>query len=94
MDLSWQQQVDRFCRQYFQLETHLDYPDANCLQLAQVQDEIYSRMFSRDQAEVGIGPPDRYRVKTLKDLVHRIESAIDDWEKHVCLFAIHICFMS
>ncbi|KAG6041465.1 hypothetical protein E4U41_004199 [Claviceps citrina] len=80
MALSWKQQVDRFCHQYFQLESHLDYPDANCLRLEQVQDEIYRRMFCKDSSEGG--PPDRYRVKTLKYLVHRIESAIDDWERY------------
>ncbi|KAG5983861.1 hypothetical protein E4U55_006924 [Claviceps digitariae] len=80
MNLSWKQSVDRFCHQYFQLESHLDFPDANYLRLEQVQDEIYGRMFSRESSEVG--PPDRYRIRTLKDLVSHIESAIDDWEKY------------
>ncbi|KAG5926105.1 hypothetical protein E4U42_003649 [Claviceps africana] len=80
MDLSWRHSVDRFCHQYFQLESHLDFPEANHLRLGQVQDEIYGRMFSGESLEVG--PPDRYRVKTLKDLVRQIESAIDDWDKY------------
>ncbi|KAG5943556.1 hypothetical protein E4U59_000267 [Claviceps monticola] len=80
MDLSQMQSVDRFCHQYFQLESHLDFPDATCLRLEQVQDEIYGRMFSRKSLE--FGPPVRYRVKTLKELSHRIESAIDDWEEY------------
>lgn len=88
MDLSRMQSVDRFCHQYFQLESHLDFPDATCLRLEQVQNEIYDRMFSRKSLE--FGPPVRYRVKTLKELSHRIESAIDDWEEHVrdvpCMF--------
>ncbi|KAG6300770.1 hypothetical protein E4U09_006304 [Claviceps aff. purpurea] len=80
MNLSRMQSVDRFCHQYFQLESHLDFPDATCLRLEQVQNELYGRMFSRKSLE--FGPPVRYRVKTLKELSHRIESAIDDWEEH------------
>ncbi|KAG5987368.1 hypothetical protein E4U52_007666 [Claviceps spartinae] len=80
MDLSRMHSVDRFCHQYFQLESHLDFPHATCLRLEQVQDEIYGRMFSRKSLE--FGPPVRYRVKTLKELSHRIESAIDDWEEY------------
>ncbi|KAG5926442.1 hypothetical protein E4U53_003084 [Claviceps sorghi] len=80
MDFSWIKSVDRFCHQYFQLESHLDFPEANHLRLGQVQDEIYGRMFSGKSSEAG--PPDRYRIKTLKDLVRQIESAIDDWDKY------------
>ncbi|KAG5999848.1 hypothetical protein E4U54_001648 [Claviceps lovelessii] len=80
MDMSWKQSVDRFCHQYLQLESHLDFPDADHLRLEQVQHEIYGRMFSRESSEAD--PPHRYCVKTLKDLVRHIESAIDDWEKY------------
>ncbi|KAK2599018.1 hypothetical protein QQS21_005484 [Conoideocrella luteorostrata] len=85
---SWKQQVERFCHQYFQLETILTFPDAQFLRLDEAQDEIYHRMFNEEKS--GIGPPDRYRVKTLKELVSRIESSIDDWDK----FAISDDIMS
>lgn len=91
MDMSWKQSVDRFCHQYLQLESHLDFPDADHLRLEQVQHEIYGRMFSRESSEAD--PPHRYCVKTLKDLVRHIESAIDDWEKYVCVALSHISFM-
>ncbi|KAG6005971.1 hypothetical protein E4U21_007464 [Claviceps maximensis] len=80
MEPPWRRSVDRFCHQYFQLESRLDFPDAKYLQLEQVQDEIFARMFSRKSSAVG--PPDRYRIKTLKELVRHIESAIEDWERY------------
>ncbi|KFA77278.1 hypothetical protein S40288_01319 [Stachybotrys chartarum IBT 40288] len=72
-------QVDRFCRQYLQLEPQLDFPDAHLLKEAEVQDSIYARLFA---GAVQYGPPPRYRLRTLKELVSRIEASIDDWEQH------------
>ncbi|POR31818.1 Protein-lysine N-methyltransferase EEF2KMT [Tolypocladium paradoxum] len=76
----WMQHVDRFCHQYLQLEPHLDFPPGEVLKLADVQDAVYSRLFADDAVQYG--PPERYRVRTLKELVSRIETAIDDWDEH------------
>ncbi|OAA34606.1 hypothetical protein NOR_08364 [Metarhizium rileyi] len=80
MDPPWRQQVDRFCYQYLQMESRLDLPQDEFLRLAEVQDDIYRRIFSDERSNVG--PPDRYRIKFLKELVFRIESAIDDWDRY------------
>lgn len=77
----WMQHVDRFCHQYLQLEPRLDFPPGDFLQLADVQDAIYTRLFADDAIQHG--PPARYRLRTLKELVSRIEAAIDDWDEHV-----------
>ncbi|KAF5127261.1 Protein-lysine N-methyltransferase EFM3 [Metarhizium anisopliae] len=84
MDPPWRQEVDRFCYQYLQLESILDYPQDKFLRLEDVQDDIYKRIFCDETG--GVGPPDRYRIKILKELVFRIESAIDDWDRY---FYIH-----
>lgn len=81
MDQSWERAVDRFCRQYLQLEPQLDFPQDAHLQLTKVQEAIYSRLFA--VGSIQYGPPARYVVKMLKALVSRIESSIDDWEEHV-----------
>lgn len=83
MDRAWTGQVDRFCRQYLQLEQSLDYPQDQLLREAHVQDAIYLRLFA--DGAVQYGPPPRYQVKTLKELVSRIEASIHDWEEHVSL---------
>lgn len=89
MDPPWRQEVDRFCYQYLQLESILDYPQDKFLRLEDVQDDIYKRIFC-DETD-SVGPPDRYRIKILKELVFRIESAIDDWDRYVSflLVALH-----
>ncbi|PHH72444.1 hypothetical protein CDD80_4547 [Ophiocordyceps camponoti-rufipedis] len=74
------QHVDRFCHQYLQLQPQLDYPPDETLKLVEAQDAIYVRLFA--QHVVPKGPPDRFRAKTLKELVPRIEAAIDDWDEH------------
>ncbi|RCI13136.1 hypothetical protein L249_1134 [Ophiocordyceps polyrhachis-furcata BCC 54312] len=76
----WMQYVDRFCHQYLQLQPRLDYPPSETLRLAEAQDAIYTRLF--DANALPGGPPDRYRGRTLKELVVRIEAAIDDWDEH------------
>lgn len=68
--------VDRFCRQYLQVESKLDFPPGGALRLAEVQEAIYSRFFA-DGALV-YRPPERYQAKTLKELVTRVEAAIED----------------
>ncbi|KJZ73828.1 hypothetical protein HIM_06721 [Hirsutella minnesotensis 3608] len=76
----WLAQVDRFCHQYLQLEQELDYPPGEALQLAEVQDAIYERLFA--DGAVPYGPPQRYQARALKRLVARIEAAICDWDEH------------
>lgn len=76
----WMEHVDRFCHQYLQLQPQLDYPPDETLRLAEAQDAIYNRLFA--QHVLPEGPPDRFRAKTLKELVPRIEAAIDDWDEH------------
>ncbi|KAI9162941.1 Protein-lysine N-methyltransferase EFM3 [Paramyrothecium foliicola] len=73
-------QVDRFCHQYLQLEQTLDFPDTSLLPLSEVQDAIFNRLFA--DGAVRYPPPPRYQLKTLKELVARIEASIDNWEEH------------
>ena len=81
MDQPWQRAVDRFCRQYLQLEQQLDFPQDAHLRLAEVQEAIYARLFAADS--IPYKPPVRYMVRTLKALVSQIESSIEDWDEHV-----------
>jgi predicted HD phosphohydrolase len=83
MDEPCERAVTRFCRQYLQLEPHLDYPPDSYLRQPQVQEAIYSRLF--EDGAIRYGPPTRYEVKTLKTLVSRIEGSIDNWDEHVSL---------
>ncbi|KAJ6437255.1 FAM86A protein [Purpureocillium lavendulum] len=76
----WKHHVDRFCRQFLQLEQGLDFPPAEYLKLDAVQELIFQRLFADDA--LVYAPPDRYRLKTLKALVARIEASIDDWDEH------------
>lgn len=70
--------VNRFCYQYLQLESHLDYPDDRLLKRADVQDAIYSRVFAPDS---GVAPrKPRFQLRVLKALVSRIEASIADAE--------------
>lgn len=77
----WTGEVNRFCRQYLQLEPDLDYPRAEFLQLAQVQDSIYSSLFADGAVE--FAPPESHQLRVLKELTSRIEASIVDWEEHV-----------
>lgn len=80
-------QVDRFCRQYLQLQPELDYPEPALLQTSQVQDEIYERLFA--EGAVRYGPPPRFQLRVLKELMSRIEASIDDWEEYVSHYRQH-----
>lgn len=75
--------IDRFCRQYLQLERELDYPSAAFLRDERVQDDLYRRIFS--DGAIAHPPPPRYQLRVLKELVKRIEASIDDWDQHVCI---------
>ncbi|KAJ4011168.1 hypothetical protein NW752_007297 [Fusarium irregulare] len=75
-----QQQVDRFCHQYLQLQPDLDYPEPALLKTSQVQDEFYARLFA--DGAVRYGPPPRFQLRVLKELMARIEASIDDWDEY------------
>lgn len=73
--------VDRFCWQYLQLDSALDFPDGACLRDAGTQELLYRRLFNEEEA-VRLPPP-RYQLRVLKEILKRIESSIVDWEEHV-----------
>jgi hypothetical protein len=73
-------QVSRFCWQNLQVDPTPVFPDADLIRDEAVQEVIYERVFS-DQAP--FRPPLRYRVRILKELMAKIESAIHDWDQHV-----------
>lgn len=77
-------QLDRFCRQYLQLEAHLDYPDGSVLREEEVQERLYLSLFA--PGAVSHPPPPRYELRVLKELVARIEAAIEDWDEHVSTY--------
>jgi len=83
MEAPWQPSVDRFCRQYLQLESDPDFPPSDWLKLPDVQEAIYDQVFA--DGAVRYSPPVRYQHRILKNLVARIESSIDDWEEYVSL---------
>jgi hypothetical protein len=86
MAQDWPNQVDRFCRQYLQLEPNPDFPSSTHLPEARVQDAIYERVFAEGSLSHATPPaPERYRLRILKELVGRIESSIQDWDEHVSL---------
>ncbi|KAF3760470.1 hypothetical protein M406DRAFT_267193 [Cryphonectria parasitica EP155] len=70
--------VDRFCYQYLQMEPSLDYPDGSLLKVAQIQEEIFDRLFVDQSAP---SPKiARFQLCTLKELVRRIQESISDEE--------------
>lgn len=76
----WTRQVNRFCNQYLQLEPELDFPDASLLKTQQVQDALYTRLFA--DGAVQFGPPQRYQLRVLKELMKKVEASIDDWDEN------------
>jgi hypothetical protein len=77
----WQHQLDVFKRQYLQLEDRLTYPDPDCLRNERFQELLYSALFSEDALKYS--PPQGHELKTLKELMERIEESITDWEEEV-----------
>ncbi|KAF2084090.1 hypothetical protein K490DRAFT_49959 [Saccharata proteae CBS 121410] len=71
--------------QYFQLLdlALLRWPDPSVLKQADAQSWLFETMFDRDA--VRYCPPERYQVRVLKQLIARIESAIDNPEEDVGL---------
>ncbi|TVY12745.1 Protein-lysine N-methyltransferase [Lachnellula arida] len=72
-------QLNRFCRQYLQLQLELDYPAEEYLRKDVFQEAIYCTVF--DESVIEHPPPPRYQLKVLKELVKRIEQSIQDWEE-------------
>lgn len=81
MDSAQNDQVRRYCSQYLQLEPSPDLPEPHILREAPVQEAIFDRIFAEDA--VRYGPPLRYQLRMLKELVARIEASIEDWDAHV-----------
>ncbi|KAI1211487.1 putative methyltransferase-domain-containing protein [Annulohypoxylon truncatum] len=74
------QTIDRFCRQYLQLERDLDYPSSILLREADVQDTLYNQIFA--DGALDYSPPPRYQLRVLKELMSKIEASIEDWDSH------------
>ncbi|KAJ4396393.1 hypothetical protein N0V93_000612 [Gnomoniopsis smithogilvyi] len=70
--------IDRFCDQCLQLEPTPDYPDGGLLKRADVQNEIFNRICA-DHPEPLPGNA-RLQLRTLKELVRRIQASISDEE--------------
>lgn len=79
------QQIELYRRQYFQLidPQHLAVPHLDVLRLPQVQEEIYSKMFSGES--VPFLPPPRFRFRVLKALIDILHEGFQDPEEHVSL---------
>lgn len=73
-------QVSRFCWQNLQVDPAPVFPDAELLRDEAIQEIIHQHVFSD---KVPLRPPPRYRVRVLKQLIAKIESAIHDWDQHV-----------
>ena len=74
-------QVTRFCSQYLQLESVLDYPELTVLREETTQESIYQQLFGSNSPRYQ--PPQRYQLRVLKELMRRIENSVEDWDKHV-----------
>jgi hypothetical protein len=70
-------------RQYFQLvEPHeMRWPDDATLKTPQVQSWLFKNLF--DTANLASPPPARYQLRTLKQLVGKLERSITDPEEDV-----------
>jgi hypothetical protein len=73
--------INRFCREYLQLERDLDFPAGPLLRREDVQAALFERLFA--EGALKYFPPPRYQLRVLKSLVSKIESSIDDWDEHV-----------
>ncbi|RDL38974.1 Uncharacterized protein BP5553_03314 [Venustampulla echinocandica] len=74
------QSLDRFCRQYLQVQTDLDYPAAQYLRDDAFQQALCARLANEGAIAVQHPPPRRYQARVLKELVKRIEQSIQNWE--------------
>ena len=78
-------QIELYRRQYLQLidPQHLVVPHLDVLRLPQVQEEIYSKLFS--DKNIPFLPPARYRFRVLKSLIDILQEAFQDPEEDVRL---------
>ncbi|KAL8281584.1 hypothetical protein RB597_009354 [Gaeumannomyces tritici] len=72
--------MERFCWQYLQLESSLDFPAPEALREEACQEELFRRLFA--DGALAHPPPHRYQLAVLKELVSRIEASIEDWDQH------------
>jgi hypothetical protein len=84
LSLSARDQLNRFRRQYLQVQLDLDYPDEEYLRNDSFQQALYAGLFEEDV--VKCAPPQRFQLRVLKELTRRIEQNIQDWEEEVCRF--------
>lgn len=92
MDDAWTLSVERLCRQYFQQEPVLDLPSNDHLRLLEVQDSIFKNLFAAE--DTLLHPPQRYKVKSLKRVMSRVEAAIMNCEQQVSRIAAQACCIS
>ncbi len=78
------QQLDRFCRQYLQVQLDLDYPSEEHLRNDSFQQCLFMRVFAENSIQHE--PPVRFQLRVLKELTRRIEQSIQDWEEEVCIY--------
>jgi protein-lysine N-methyltransferase EEF2KMT len=76
-----QHQVQQYCSQYLQLEPSPTLPEPRILREASTQEAIFQSVFAEDA--IRYGPPLRYQLRALKELVTKIEASIEDWDAHV-----------
>lgn len=81
LSLGARNQLDRFCRQYLQLQPDLTYPDEQHLADGAFQATLHKTLFADDAIQHP--PPQRYRLRVLKELTESIEQSIHDWDKQV-----------
>lgn len=77
----FRRQLNKFKRQYLQLQGKIIYPDNQFLQDSNFQEAIYKEIFSEEALKHP--PPNRYKLRILKELLQRIEESITDWEEQV-----------
>ena len=77
----WAQELNHFKRQYLQLQVTIKYPERRYLKHEEFQNELYAQIFSQEALKYH--PPQRYRLRVLKELMKRIEDSITDWEEEV-----------
>jgi hypothetical protein len=84
LSLGARDQLNRFRRQYLQVQLDLDYPDEEHLRNDSFQQALYAGLFEEDI--VKRAPPQRFQLRVLKELTRRIEQSIQDCEEEVCCF--------
>jgi len=77
----YQRQLNKFKRQYLQLQGKIIYPENQFLQDSNFQEALYKDIFL--EGALKHPPPNRYRLRILKKLLQRIEESITDWEEQV-----------